>query len=181
MNTLFDLLPIGAYRSSEDGRMLRSNRVLVWLNGYETEAEHIAGVNDIAREWYVQPGRRDEFIALMKRDGGVTDFVSEIYWHKSRKRAWIRETAHVVKDDQGRVLYFEGTVEDISAQYQAQNALARSERLLRELADQVPGMLYRIRFPKSGVSEYLFVSTGARSCMAWRLQTCWPMARCCVT
>ena len=162
MNTLFDLLPIGAYRSSEDGRMLRSNRELVRLNGYETEAEHIAGVNDIAREWYVQPGRRAEFIALMKRDGGVTDFVSEIYWHKSRKRAWIRETAHVVKDDQGQVLYFEGTVEDISAQYQAQNALARSERLLRELADQVPGMLYRIRFPKSGTSEYLFVSTGAR-------------------
>ena len=163
MNTLFDLLPIGAYRSSEDGRMLRSNPALVRLNGYETEAEHIAGVNDIAREWYVHPDRRAEFVALMKQNGGVTNFVSEIFWHKSRKRAWIRENAHVVRDDQGRVLYFEGTVEDISAQHAAQEALARSERLLRELADQVPGMLYRILNPTTGPKRYLFVSTGART------------------
>ena len=90
MNTLFDILPIGAYRSSESGRMLRSNLALVRLNGYETEAEHIACVNDIAREWYVDPNRRAEFVRLMKQNGGVTDFVSEIFWHKSRKRAWIR-------------------------------------------------------------------------------------------
>jgi diguanylate cyclase (GGDEF)-like protein/PAS domain S-box-containing protein len=163
MNTLFDLLPIGAYRSSESGRMLRSNLALVRLNGYETEAEHIACVNDIAREWYVDPNRRAEFVRLMKQNGGVTDFVSEIFWHKSRKRAWIRETAHVMRDEQGHVLYFEGTVEDISAQHEAQHALQRSERLLRDMADQVPGMLYRILFPPTGPSQYLYVSTGARA------------------
>lgn len=162
MNTLFDLLPIGAYRSSEDGRMLRSNRALVKMNGYDTEAEHIAAVNDIALEWYVDPGRRAEFVARMKRDDGVTNFVSEIFWHKTRKRAWIRENAHVVRDDQGQVLCFEGTVEDISAQHEAQLALASSERLLRELADQVPGMLYRILNPSSGPKRYLFVSSGVR-------------------
>ncbi len=161
-NTLFDLLPIGAYRSTEDGRMLRSNQALVRLNGYETEAELIDGVNNIALEWYVNPGRREEFIALMKRDDGITNFVSEIYWHKSRKRAWIRENAHVVRGDDGDVLYFEGTVEDISAQHEAQLALTRSERLLRELADQVPGMLYRIVNPPIGPKRYLFVSSGAR-------------------
>jgi len=161
MSTLFDLLPIGAYRSTESGRMLRSNLALVRLNGYETEAEHIASVNDIALEWYVNPGRRAEFVALMKQNGGVTDFVSEIYWHKSRKRAWIRETAHLVKDEQGQVLCFEGTVEDISAQHDALDALGRSERLLRDMADQVPGMLYRILFPPTGTSRYLYVSSGA--------------------
>ena len=163
MNTLFDLLPIGAYRSSEDGRMLRSNRALVKMNGYDTEAEHIAAVNDIALEWYVDPGRRAEFVARMNRDDGVTNFVSEIFWHKTRKRAWIRENAHMVRDDQGQVLCFEGTVEDISAQHEAQLALASSERLLRELADQVPGMLYRILFPPTGQSMYLFASSGARA------------------
>ena len=163
MSTLFELLPIGAYRSSESGRMLRANQALVRLNGYHTEAELLSGVNDIATEWYVLPGRRAEFVARMHQDGIVTDFVSEIHWHKSRQRAWIRETAHAVRDDQGEVLYFEGTVEDISAQLAAQQALERSERLLREMADQVPGMLYRIVFPKVGSSRYLFVSSGVRT------------------
>jgi len=163
MSTLFELLPIGAYRSSVTGRMLRANPALVQLNGYASEAELLSGVNDIASEWYVHPGRRAEFVERMNQDGLVTDFVSEIHWHKSRRRAWIRETAHAVRNDQGNVLYFEGTVEDITSQHEAQHALERSEHLLREMADQVPGMLYRICFPFKGSSRYLFVSSGARS------------------
>ena len=40
-STLFDLLPIGAYRSSPDGRQLRANPALARLDGYDTEAEEI--------------------------------------------------------------------------------------------------------------------------------------------
>ena len=50
-STLFELLPIGAYRSSADGRQLRANAALVRLNGYASEAELLAAVNDIAQEW----------------------------------------------------------------------------------------------------------------------------------
>jgi PAS domain-containing protein len=56
--SLFALLPIGAYRSSAEGRQLRANPALVRLNGYDSEAELLAAVNDIGREWYVEPGRR---------------------------------------------------------------------------------------------------------------------------
>ena len=58
-STLFDLLPIGAYRSSPDGRQLRANPALVRLDGYETEAEMLAATRDLAREWYVDPNRRE--------------------------------------------------------------------------------------------------------------------------
>jgi hypothetical protein len=61
----------------------------VRLNGYETEAEMLAAVQDIALEWYVDPGRRDEFRDALERDGKVTDFVSEIYRHKTREKIWI--------------------------------------------------------------------------------------------
>ena len=49
-STLFDLLPIGAYRSTTDGRQLRANAALVRLNGYASEAEMLAAVTDISRE-----------------------------------------------------------------------------------------------------------------------------------
>ena len=48
--SLFDLLPVGAYRSSPDGRQLRANAALVRLNGYESEAELLAAVGDIGAE-----------------------------------------------------------------------------------------------------------------------------------
>jgi len=143
--------------------MLRANQSLVRLNGYETEADLIAGVNDIAQEWYVDPRRREQFQTLMERDGRVINFISEIFWHKSRKRSWISENAHVVRDENGKLLYYEGTIEDITEPYRAHLALEDSEALLREMAAEVPGMLYRIVFPPSGRGKYTFVSCGVRA------------------
>ena len=74
-STLFDFLPIGAYRTSSDGRQLRANRALAALNGFDTEAEQVAAFNVGDPPWYVQPGRRDEFLHLLERDGFVVGFV----------------------------------------------------------------------------------------------------------
>ena len=89
-STLFDLLPIGAYRSTPEGRQLRANAALVRLNGYPSERAMLMAVNNIAAEWYVQPGRRDEFKSLLHANGKVVNFVSEVYRHNSRERIWIR-------------------------------------------------------------------------------------------
>ena len=160
MPTLFEFLPIGAYRSSTSGRMLRANPALVRLNGYSSEAEMIQAVNDIAQEWYVDPQRRNTFTQWMERDGSVVDFVSEIYRHKTRERIWIRETAHVVRDAAGAVLYYEGTVENITASQKAQLALQASEEQFREITAKVPGMLYRIVFVPGYQGRYTYVSSG---------------------
>ena len=124
---LFDRLPIGAYRSTPAGRQLRANAALVRLNGYASEEEMLAATNDLERGWYIHPGRRQLFKALIERDGQVTDFVSEVYRHKTRERIWVRETAYAVRDAQGQVVYYEGTVEDITERHLAASALSDSE------------------------------------------------------
>jgi diguanylate cyclase (GGDEF)-like protein/PAS domain S-box-containing protein len=135
-SSLFEQLPIGAYRSSPDGRQLRANAALVRLNGYASEAEMLAAVNDIGREWYVDPAQRIEFARRLERDGHVLDFVSEIYRHKTRERIWIRETALLVRDERGGVLFYEGTVQDISAERATRLALEASERRFRALIEK---------------------------------------------
>lgn len=104
----------GIYRSSLSGQQLKANPALVRLNGYETEEEMLRGVRDIGAEWYVEPGRREEFCRLLREHGRVENFVSEIYRHRTRERIWISENARLVRDSlTGEALYFEGTVREL--------------------------------------------------------------------
>ena len=126
--SLFEFLPIGAYRSTPGGLQVRANPALVALNGYANEDEQLAHVSDIATEWYVDPQRRTEFMRLLEQVGSIRGFVSEVYRHKTRERIWISENAHVVKAADGTVQYYEGTVEDVSERVRAEQVLRDSEQ-----------------------------------------------------
>lgn len=122
--SLFENSVVGIYRSSIDGRQLRANPALVRLNGYQSEGEQLAAVNDIANEWYVDPNRREEFVRLMLEHGRVTDFVSEVYRHGSREKIWVSETAWIVRGPDGEPVCFEGTVIDATERIQSQAEIA---------------------------------------------------------
>ncbi len=154
---LIENLSEGIYRSSLDGRQLHANPALVKLNGYDSETEMLAAVKDIAREWYVDPDRRSEFGRLLERDGKVTDFVSEIYRHKTRERIWISECARLVREEKtGRPLYYEGSVRDIT---ETIRRLELEERH-RKLADNVPGGLFQLVRKKDGSFAIPYASSG---------------------
>ncbi|MCA3241550.1 MAG: PAS domain-containing protein [Rubrivivax sp.] len=157
-STLFEFLPIGAYRSTPDGRQLRANPALVRLNGFASEAEQIAAVRDIATEWYVDPTRRAQFKALIERDDRVVAFESEIYRHKTRERIWVRENAHAVRGTDGRVRHYEGTVEEITDIVRTREALALSEASVRELVSLVPCVIYRLVLGPGGRRRFTFIS-----------------------
>jgi PAS domain S-box-containing protein len=161
-STLFEFLPIGAYRSSPEGVMVRANPALVRMNGFGSEAEQLLAVTDIAGRWYVQPGRRALLQKQMERDGHIIGFESEVWRYKTRERIWISENAHTVCDAKGRVLFYEGTVEEITDRVQARAALERSEHGLREITRQVPGMVYRVVLKANGTRDIDFVSDGVR-------------------
>ena len=159
-SSLFEFLPIGAYRSSPDGRQLRANPALVRLNGFACEAEQLATVNDLALRWYVDPARRAEFKARLERDGRITGFESEVWRHTQRERVWVSENAHTVCGPDGSVLFYEGTVEDITERVVAREALARSREDLRQIVDLVPGMVYRVVILPDAQRQASFVSNG---------------------
>jgi PAS domain S-box-containing protein len=161
-SSLFEFLPIGAYRNAPDGRQLRANPALVRLNGFTTEAEHIAADNELNRPWYVDPERRAQFRALLARDGIVTGFESEVRRYATGERIWVRENAHVVRGAGGEVLFYEGTIEDITAQVRTREAMRRSGAEMQQIIDLVPGMVYRVLLLADGGRRATFVSSGVR-------------------
>ena len=133
-SSIFANAGVGIYRTTPDGRQLRANPALVAFNGYSNEAELLAAVNDIAVEWYVEPTRRAEFKVLLERDGRVVDFVSEVFRHGTRERAWVRESAWLIRDADGKILCYEGMLEDITEQQNEQLALAETRAREAEIA-----------------------------------------------
>lgn len=123
---LYDNAVIGIYRSTAEGRPHRANPAFVRMMGYETESEWLAAATSIAREWYVDPVRRDEFVAEIAGTGAVANFVSEIYRHATGEKIWVSETAREVHDPDGALAYYEGTIEDITARVRAEQELRRA-------------------------------------------------------
>jgi diguanylate cyclase (GGDEF)-like protein/PAS domain S-box-containing protein len=161
MNTaeMIENLHEGIYRSSLDGHQLAANRSLVRLNGYDSETEMLAAVNDIATEWYVEPNRRTEFRDILQRDGKVEDFVSEVYRHKTRERIWITESARIVRDPAtGRPLYYEGSVREITETVKR----LQLEEQFQKLTSQLPGGLFQFRRSPGGSYSVQYLSSGFR-------------------
>ncbi len=143
--SIFENAAQGIFQTTADGRYLSVNPALARMSGYSDAEELIASVSDIEKQLYVDPKRRAQFIAAIEPDETVSNFESQVYC-KDGSIIWVSENARAVKDAQGRLLYYEGTVEDITKRKQAELALRveqeKSERLLlnilpKAIADQL--------------------------------------------
>jgi PAS domain S-box-containing protein len=130
-STLFERLPIGAYRTDAHGKQLRANQAMAALFGFENEAQMLSAEKSRGGGWYVQPGRREEFRAQLLAAGSLRNFVSEMR-RNNGDIFWISENAHSVLDSAGQLLYHEGTVEDITLRVQAEQAAKAARALLQE-------------------------------------------------
>jgi len=154
---VFDNVGEGLYRSTLEGTILKANRSLAHLNGYASADELISAVKDLATEFYVRPDRRREFKKLVERDGRVTDFVSEIYRHRTRERIWVTENARLVRDRiSGVPLYYEGSIRDITRLMRH----SQLEERLEKLADNLPGGLFQMVRRPDGRFHCPYASTG---------------------
>jgi sigma-B regulation protein RsbU (phosphoserine phosphatase) len=139
---IFENIVEGIFQTSPDGHYISANSALARIYGYDSPEELVNNVRDIARKLYVEPGRRSEFIQLMQQHDIVTDFESRIY-RKDGSVIWIAENVRAVRDAQGRLLHYEGTVEDITQRKLAEEKLRDSEALYHSLVETLPQSIYR--------------------------------------
>ncbi|HEY8942999.1 MAG TPA: CHASE domain-containing protein [Polyangiaceae bacterium] len=129
--SIFENAALGIFQTTLEGSYLDANPALAAIYGYESRAELISATNDIGRQIYVDPGRRAEFVALMRASARVSEFVSEVF-RKDGSKIWISETAVAVRERGGNILYYEGTVQDITERVQASEVQKRAYEWLEE-------------------------------------------------
>jgi two-component system, sensor histidine kinase and response regulator len=102
----------------------------------------MAAIGDIGHQVYVEPGRREEFVRRVRENGFVTRFESQVR-RKDGDVIWISESAREVRDGLGGLLYYEGTVEEITERKRAEEALLDSEVLYHSLVECLPQNIFR--------------------------------------
>ncbi|MFO0211583.1 MAG: PAS domain S-box protein, partial [Pseudanabaena sp.] len=112
--SIFENAIEGIFQSSVDGRFLIANPMLAKIYGYASSEDLIENLTDIGSQLYVDPQRRLELINLLKEQEDVKSFESKVY-RKDGTIIWTSENVYAIHDVAGNVLYFEGTVEDITA------------------------------------------------------------------
>ena len=139
---IFDHLVEGVFQTTPDGHYLMANAALARIYGYESPEDLMAHITDIGRRLYVVPGRREEFKRIMDEHDTITGFESQIF-RKDGGVIWIAENCHAIRDAQGRLLHYEGTVEDITQHRMAEERLRNSEVLYHSLVETLPQNIFR--------------------------------------
>jgi PAS domain S-box-containing protein len=153
--TIYENSVEGIFQTTRDGHFLSANPALARIYGYHSPQELVAALTDIQHQLYVQPERREEFARLMREEGSVAGFESEVH-RKNGDRIWISESARTVQDAAGGFLYYEGIVEDITARKraEAEREAAREAALenARTKAQFLANMSHEIRTPMNAIT-----------------------------
>ncbi|MEH2478249.1 PAS domain S-box-containing protein [Nitrobacteraceae bacterium AZCC 2146] len=137
---LFEGSVDGIYVTTPAGALLNANPALARMMGYDSPEELIRATLDISRTIYVDPAARAEYQLRMQRDGTVREFEYQVR-QRHYTILWLSDSATAVRDENGEVVRYEGTVRDITNQKHAEAAVKEGRRLLQQVIDTVPAVI----------------------------------------
>lgn len=113
--TLYDDSIVGFYRTTPDGAIIMANNACIKMLGYDSFAE-LASRN-LEQDSYYPSYERRHFKELLEKNGQVVGFESR--WKKSDgKFIYIRENARAIRNEDGKLICYDGVVEDITEKKQ---------------------------------------------------------------
>ena len=128
---LFENAPMGIYSTTPDGRILMANPALIAMLGYDSFEELAA--RNLEKEGYSSRAPRSAFKEILEKEGEINGL--EATWlRRDESVVVVRENARAVRNDDGQVSYYEGTVEDITQRKRAEEEVKNSREQLRALS-----------------------------------------------
>lgn len=130
--SLYENVSIGIYRTTSDGQILMANPALIKMLGFDSFEQ--LSIRNLDHEGYEPDYPRSKFLETIEKEGKIIGLESA--WNKQDgSTLFIRENAIAVKDGTGRMLYYDGTVEDITDRKKIEEALVESEDKFKYIFD----------------------------------------------
>jgi len=159
---IFEHAVEGIFQSTPEGKFLSVNFAMAKMYGYTSPEEMVNSITDIGTQYYVDPKRRIEFIHLLDTQGIVEGFELETY-RKDGSKIWVSENVRAVQDGEGKLLYYEGTIEDITEQKQAVEALRTLEELESSVLSAIPHAVIGLKERK-----IIFANNAVETVFGWK-------------
>lgn len=138
--TLFEGVPVGLFRTRHDGTIITVNPAMLSMLGY-SDMDRFMQTN--ALDYYVNPRDREALLARLESQDRVSGL--QMQWRRGDGQLiWVRETIHAVRDSEGRLLYCEGSVEDITPYKQSEAELYEYRVHLEDLVDARTSELLKV-------------------------------------
>ncbi len=135
--SIFENAVEGMFRTSPQGRILSANPAVARIHGYDTPEEMMALVTDTGRQLYVNPDDKERYKAVLQEKGEIKGFEAQ-YRRKDGSVFWGSMDARAARDATGKVLYYEGAIEDITSRKLAEEELTRTlEKLQKSLVGTI--------------------------------------------
>jgi len=123
---IFEHATEGIFQISLAGRIISANLALAGILGYDTPEQLQETVGDIATEVYIGSSQHSEALALLVREESISQ-VELAARRKNGSQIWVSVTARLVRDADGTILFYEGTMHDVTRRRQTESALHKAQ------------------------------------------------------
>jgi PAS domain S-box-containing protein len=120
----------GIFQSTVERKFISVNPAMAQIYGYSSPQELMESIQDIRNQVYVDPADEEKCITQLNQRGEVTGFEYRVY-RRDRSIIWVRENSRAVVDDGGKLLYYEGMLQDITERKRVETELRRQLEELR--------------------------------------------------
>ena len=132
---IFDGALDGIFQTSIEGKPLAANPALAKMLGYDSAEELITSVQDLSKGLWADPDEREEFLRLLEEQEVIPGYECR-FTRKDGTTFWASLSCKRVCEADGRALYLEGFIKDITQRKQATLALAESEARFRRFFEE---------------------------------------------
>ncbi|MBN3036277.1 MAG: response regulator [Bacteroidales bacterium] len=128
--SLYENATIGLYRTTPSGEIIMANPALVKILGYSGFDE--IALRNLEEEGFDPEYTRKAFKEAIEKNGEIRGLES-LWMTRDQRKIYIRESARAEKDEKGNVIYYEGTVEDITERKVAEMQISELNDIFLEL------------------------------------------------
>jgi diguanylate cyclase (GGDEF)-like protein/PAS domain S-box-containing protein len=118
---LYENVVAGVFQTTPDGRFMAANPALVRMLGYTSEDELLEV--DIARDVFLYPDDRSNWVRNMAEAGEIRNAELALKRRDGHKIV-VLENSRAVRDEHGAVIYYEGTLTDITEAHELSRQLS---------------------------------------------------------